>query len=203
MWKIAESSEGDLKAWRGNGAENSSECKGREGSGERKAAPIQVTPNGVHAICPLVGREGRAASKPIAPSSEATCTPTSSSLTDDPFPPSFPNSLDYKTGRQNLVQHWLFLKDSSVYCRVCLTNAHLLCTYYVPSTIPNATGKQGSNAQFLLMVVHRAMVCSGVKNTEFGTGETWISFQALALLAQGKFFFSWKLPPIFLSIKLG
>ena len=67
MWKIAESSEGGLKAWRGNGAENSSECKGREGSRERKAAPIQVAPNGVHAICLLMGREGQAASKHITP----------------------------------------------------------------------------------------------------------------------------------------
>lgn len=36
VWKIAETSEGDLRARRGNGAENSSQSKGREGSWERK-----------------------------------------------------------------------------------------------------------------------------------------------------------------------
>lgn len=36
MGKIAERSEGELRAWRGNGAENSSQYKGREGSQERE-----------------------------------------------------------------------------------------------------------------------------------------------------------------------
>lgn len=36
IWKIAESSEGELRAWRGNGAENSSHYKGKEGSLETK-----------------------------------------------------------------------------------------------------------------------------------------------------------------------
>lgn len=40
MWRITESSEGDLRAWRGNGAENSSQSKGREGSQERKGGRL-------------------------------------------------------------------------------------------------------------------------------------------------------------------
>ena len=66
MWRRAEHSGGDLRARRGNGAENSSQSKGRCCSWARKwgreAAPTLVTLlNGVQSPCPWGGRGGQPA----------------------------------------------------------------------------------------------------------------------------------------------
>lgn len=101
MWRITESSEGDLRAWRGNGAENSSQSKGREGSQERKGGRLFSScdtkwgPISLH----LVEGGGQAAGRHCALVLWRNFTPTIPLLA--PLPSSLPSPLDHKTVRQS------------------------------------------------------------------------------------------------------
>lgn len=86
MWRIAKRSGGELRAWRGNGAENSSQSKGRCCSWARKwgreAAPTLVTLlNGVQSPCPWGGRGGQPADTwPFTPTNPSLIPPSTAVL---------------------------------------------------------------------------------------------------------------------------
>lgn len=205
MWKIAESSEGDLRAWRGNGAENSSECKGTEGSRERKAALIWMTPKGVHTISQLMGRKGRWPADTSPQSSDGTWLPLLPVLIYWPLPSlSLPSSLDHKTVRQSVAQHWLFIEDCSVYSLTNLFNTYLLCIFLCQAPYRMLQISRGIIHNFSPWSVHIVISDNmlGCQEHKLWNWETldFISFTALSLLTQ----WTWTINPHFLisSIKL-